>query len=130
MILFQAAQRGLKATVQLLEGLLDGVDASNGPVYVVDLMPSKLLRSILGFGEIPNASKCDEISFVSLVCLRYGEWSRAVWDLQHKRLASNSSSRFDWRYVGYFQEMDGVDAGEWAQRTAGAIQADPRLLIY
>lgn len=44
----KAAQRGLKATAQLLQGLLDGVDnASNGPVYVVDLMPSKLLRSII-----------------------------------------------------------------------------------
>ena len=43
----KAAQRGVQATQQLLSGLVDGLEtAANCTVYVVDLMPSKLLDNV------------------------------------------------------------------------------------
>lgn len=43
--MYQAQQRGVLATTQLLEGLVDGLQADhpNAVVYVVDLLPSRIL---------------------------------------------------------------------------------------
>lgn len=38
----KAAQRGVQATKQILQSLLDGVDGANdSTIYVIDLTPSK-----------------------------------------------------------------------------------------
>lgn len=58
-----------------------------------------------------------------MLFIRYGEWSRAVWSLQCKRLQTGEG--LDWRYVGYFQDFDaGVSASEWTQSIAGMIHSD------
>lgn len=42
--IFEAAQRGVLATQQLLQALVEGIDApDNTTIYVVDLVPNRFL---------------------------------------------------------------------------------------
>ncbi|CAK9010337.1 Uncharacterized protein SCF082_LOCUS10633 [Durusdinium trenchii] len=72
----RAAQRGVQATKQIIEMLVDGVGFAEGvPMFVVEMLHSK-----------------------------YMEWPKAAWELQNKQLSSAATT--SWHFVSYMTDDD------------------------
>ena len=103
-------QRGVEATKQILESVVDGLElARQSVITVVELMPNRthVLNYLCCFFRLSFSIAYYTLqAYLTAAAFRYNEWGRALLMLQKPKLQNPAGSGFDWRWISFATEED------------------------
>ena len=121
----QVQQRGVDASVSIVEQLLADVDIlPKQPVLLVDALPNRLVEIQKRVGMkllLEVLKRVDPLQILLEHLPRFSEWSFAAWEFQRRFLTDPENCTFDLSFLGVYHEDDQKTLTSCKESVAGKV---------